>query len=263
MELLPLELHLHHIFIHIDIPTIVRSKRVSKDWKDLIERVLPNLEIDLSDNEYISDEDLGVFSKNKNINLSNCFNLTGSTMWWIWADKLNIEGCINLGDCVFKYLGGVKELNIRDAYDFNGHRIKTTYFDKLEKLIVSPKYGNSEFEMSAPNLTTLIIQDFMIGSKLFYRHQKLKGIQFINCAFNADFYYSLNKEYCQNIMSVVFNDSCDTVYSDDYDETHANIISFIKDYLPETCIISYHGNLIDKQINVDNLTKQDFIDLIN
>lgn len=78
MESLPLELHIHHIFNEIDTVSIVRSKRVSKYWKELIEEVLPHLEIDVSGNEFISDDDLDVFRHNKSINLSHCQNLTGS-----------------------------------------------------------------------------------------------------------------------------------------------------------------------------------------
>jgi len=259
MELIPLELHIHHIFNQIDTTSVVRSKRVSKFWKELIEQILPFLEIDVSHNEFISDEDLGVFSQNKIINLSYCLNLTGSTMWWIWPDKLNIEGCVYLGDCVFKYLGSVKELNINGIYNDYGHRIKHEVFLRLETLFVKSGYGSGyDLEMLAPDLTELTIQDFRISSDLFYRHQNLKQIHFINCTFSSDFYYSFNKEYCKSLKFITLDYCSDQVYSDVYDETYEHIVVFITNYLPDNCLITFHGKIND-DVDISNLPKEEFL----
>lgn len=254
MESLPLELHIHHIFNHIDTPSIVRSKRVSKDWKNAIDDILPSLDINLSNNQFISDGDLEVFSKNKNINLSYCPNLTASTMWCIWPDKLNIMGCLNLGDCVFKYLSSVKEL----AMDYNeyGYRVKNEVFSDLEKLIVKSSYGSGyDIKMIAPKLNDLTITDFMISPELFSSYPDLRKVHFTNCTF-SNFYYD---DQCTIIESIQFNNCNDRVYYEDYD-MFENTTVFIINKLRDDCLITYHGKIIETQIDITNITKKDFLE---
>ena len=264
MESLPLELCIHHIFNHVDTTSTVRSMRVSKYWKELIEQVLPHLEIDVSYNEFISDNNLVIFSENKSINLSHCLSLTGSTVWLIQPDKLNLEGCINLSDCVLKYLIGIKELNIRGIYDLKDYRINNDFFSELRTLTVKAGRGTKYIlVIGAPKLTNLTIHDFRITPELFKQYQQLTTIHFINCSFNSDFCYNKsNINYYKKIESITFDYCSDQVNLDDYDDRIDYIIAFVTKYLPNTCTITFHHNIDEKEININNVSKEEFLKLI-
>lgn len=260
MESIPLELWIHHIFNHIDTTSVVRSMRVSKYWKESIEQVLPHLDIDVSGNQFISDDNLEIFSENKSLKLSNCSHFLGQATWYLMANKINIQNCYNIGDCVFKYITLVKELIV--DYDQHGYYINNKIFSNLEKLSAKNEFSNCTLKIYSPNLKELILNNFIIDRDLFDRYQNLTTIHLIDCTFSEkiNYYCSNDVKYCKNVKSIIFDKCCDENYYYGGNEFET-IMLFINKYLPVTCSITF--NFIDDRKNkLENVSKEEFLKLI-
>lgn len=188
MESLPCEICINHIFNMMDIMSVVRSIQVSKSWKKMIKKhILPHLHVDLSNNDNIVDDDLMIFHKNTSFNLANCLNIKGQIFNSMWAEKLDLENCYQFYDGSFKYLTGVKELNIRGVYDPKGYRINKLY--DVVKLKVKPIFSKRKFKMPIYSLIELEMENFTIDHRTFYNKETLlKKITFIDCDFKASYY---------------------------------------------------------------------------
>lgn len=237
---LPSDIHIYQIFNLIDTESVVRSRRVCKEWGSLIKYILPDLDIDLSNNKKIMDDDLIFFNGCKNINLKNTC-ITGDCFSKMWGVKnLNLENCFQFYDSSFKYLSDLEEINLRGTYNSDNYRVNNNIF-RLKKLKISSFLSGNKFNMYLQDLIELEIDEFIINDNLFEKCPNLKKIIFNRCDF-FDLMYWPKDMKLYNLTQTILKDCI-------------NFSSEFFKSLSDTCDISIIGVPNDLSLRIEHVNK--------
>jgi hypothetical protein len=111
---LPLYYDVFHLLCkHLDIQSILRSRRVSKDWLACITRYIKENPIDLSWS-FITNEGLKALAGVQIIDLRACKNITDEGLRHLaGVQAINLWGCNKITDGGLKHLAGVQIIDLR------------------------------------------------------------------------------------------------------------------------------------------------------